>query len=156
VTPRRSWGAALLGIMLVLAALATSPSLPAGAQQRERIVVILNARNPAANLSASDLRNIYLGRRRFWSNDLPVQAFSRPETTPAGRGLLQQVLQMAPARFRHHWQGLQLSGQGTAPRPMGTARQAVGAVAATRGGICYLTESERAQADARIKVIPLR
>jgi hypothetical protein len=147
----------LLLVLFALVTVAIPPRPQAGAQQRERIVVVLNARNPASTVSASDLRNIYLGRRRFWSNDLPVQAFTRPETTPAGRGLLQQVLQMAPSRFRHHWQGLQLSGQGTAPRPMGNARQAVAAVAAARGGICYLVESERGQAgDARVKVIALR
>jgi hypothetical protein len=142
---------------VIAALLAPSPSRPtAHAQQREALVVIVNARNPISRLSPSDVRNVYLGRRRFWSNDLPVQAFTRPESTPAGRGLLRQVLEMAPSRFRHHWQGLQLSGQGTAPRPMGNGRQAVAAVAAARGGICYLVESERSQADARVKLIAIR
>jgi len=127
---------------------------PGGAE--ERLVAVVNARNPVRRLSDSDVRNIFLGRTKFWDDRTPVEPFLRPESTAAGRAFFAQLLQMTPSRFRHHWQGLQLSGQGTAPHPIENARTALAQVGVARGGICIATEAEAGGGDAHVKVIPIR
>lgn len=128
---------------------------PGGAE--ERLVAVVNARNPVRRLSDSDVRNIFLGRTKFWDDGTPIEPFTRPESTAAGRTFFAQLLQMTPSRFRHHWQGLQLSGQGTAPHSIDSAPRALAQVAAARGGVTYATEAEARGADAtRLKVVPIR
>jgi ABC-type phosphate transport system substrate-binding protein len=122
----------------------------------ERLVAIVNAHNPVRRLSDSDMRNIYLGRTKFWDDRTPIEPFLRPESTSAGRTFFAQLLQMTPSRFRHHWQGLQLSGQGTAPHAIDNPRTALAQIAVSRGGVSFATEAEAHGADARIKVIPIR
>jgi ABC-type phosphate transport system substrate-binding protein len=131
--------------------------LVAGAvMAQERIVAVVHPRNPVTRISQADVRNMFLGREKFWSDGTPVQPYVRPETSDAGRLLLRQVLRMTPARFRHHWQGLQLSGRGTAPPNVSSGRRAIAQVAAARGGISILTESEARAAGSHVKVVEIR
>jgi hypothetical protein len=99
---------------------------------------------------------MFLGREKFWQDNTPVQPYVRPESSDAGRLLHRQVLRMTPARFRHHWQGLQLSGRGTAPRSVTSGRAAIAQVAAARGGVSIVTASEARAAGSHVKVVEIR
>ena len=123
---------------------------------QERIVAIVHPRNPVTRVSDADLRNMFLGREKFWEDGTPVQPYVRPESSDAGRLLHRQVLRMTPARFRHHWQGLQLSGRGTAPGSVSSGRSAIARVAAARGGLSIVTQTEARAAGSHVKVVEIR
>lgn len=125
----------------------------------EPIYAVVNQSAHVSKVSKSDLRNIYLGRRRTWGNGNAIVAFNRPPHTGAGLAFYRNVLGMTPARFRYHWHGLQLSGQATIPRTLGSANDVVVAVASTPGAVAYMTLSEVQRtahlAGKLVKVVPL-
>lgn len=127
----------------------------AGAQGE--LVAVVNAQNSVGRLSGSKVRSFYLGRAKFWDDNVLVRPYTRPPSTDAGRGLF-RLLKMTPARYRHHWQSLQLSGRGTAPQNVRSAASAIGAVASDRGGITVLSASEAsaARGNSAVRVLPIR
>lgn len=133
---------------LGLAALALSSAAlvllgPGHAQTRvEPIMLVVHVSRGTPALSPTDLKNIYLGRKKLWSDGTAIQPYMRPPRAAAGFTFHRDVLKMTPARFRHHWQGLQLSGQGSQPRTFTLATDVLQAVAASPGAIGYLTEAE--------------
>ena len=147
-------------LVLGIACALSGPGLPAHAQTKlEPIFAVVNQSAHVNTLSKADLRNIYLGRRRTWGNGNSIVAFMRPPHTGAGLAFYRNVLGMTPGRFRYHWHGLQLSGQATIPRTLGSANDVVVAVASTPGAVAYMTQSEvqRTQhlAGKLVKVVPL-
>ncbi len=141
----------------VLAALALA--VAAAAVQAESkvdpIVAVVNAGNDASKLTKTDLKNIYLGRQKTWSSGGTIRPYMRPTGAGAGFTLLRNVLKMTPARFRHHWQELELSGQGTAPKSISSARDVIDKVAAEEGAISYLTEAEAKNAGDKVKILKI-
>lgn len=130
---------------------------PAVAQDGEKVLVVVNASNDVKGVDAAMVKNFYLGSSSYWANGQRVAVFQRGEESPASKAFFSKVLKMAPSRFRHHWQTLELSGQGVAPENAGTAAAIVGKVAGKAGGIGFILESERelAAANAKVRVLEL-
>jgi hypothetical protein len=107
------------------------------------LTVVVNERNTTMKtITREELRNVYLGKLGFWSDNTKVVAFDRPVDREAGQSFYRDVLKMVPARFRHHWQSQQLSGRGIAPEPVAGVEDVIARVAAVPGGIAYLHTSE--------------
>jgi ABC-type phosphate transport system substrate-binding protein len=121
----------------------------------EPIVAVINAANDAGKISKADLKNIYLGRQKTWSGGGTIRPYMRPTGAGAGFALLRNVLKMTPARFRHYWQELELSGQGTAPKSITTAKDVIDKVGAEEGAISYLTETEAKNAGDKVKILKI-
>jgi ABC-type phosphate transport system substrate-binding protein len=130
---------------------------PAAHGQDKRVatlVAVVHPSNKVQELGKSDLRNMYLGRRKTWSDGKPVSAYMRPPGSDAGLAFMRTILSMTPARFRHHWQSLELSGQGVTPRTLASATAVVSVVAANEGAIAFLTEAEvRRLTSTRVRFI---
>lgn len=120
-----------------------------------RLVAVVNASNRTKSISSSDLREMFLGRSRFWDDGMPVQLFSRPEGSEADLLLLRDVLHMTPARLRHHWQELALSGRGTAPEVVYSPGELARKVAREPGAISYMTASEAVNLGPGVRVVPV-
>ncbi len=145
---RRAW----LFALATLIAAATLP--PSRGATQATLVAIVHPSNPVSSMSLADVRNIYLGRVTFWRNNVPVQAYARPASSPAGREFL-RILGMTPSRFRHHWQTRQLSGQGVAPAIINGFDELANRIAGSRGGIGVAMQGE-GSASARVKLVPIR
>ena len=127
-------------LSLVVLAVAAVPSL--AADPPPALVIIAHEKNPMKAVTHDELRNIWLGRLGFWSDNSAVRVFDRPIDRDAGQAFYRDILKMVPARFRHHWQAQQLSGRGIAPEPIAAVDAVVALVAATPGGISYLHTTE--------------
>lgn len=106
------------------------------------LIVVVNERSTMKTITREELRNVYLGKLGFWSDNSKVVAFDRPVDREAGQSFYRDVLKMVPARFRHHWQSQQLSGRGIAPEPIASVDDVIARVAANPGGIGYLHTTE--------------
>ena len=142
---------ALLLVGLVLALPTRAPA----EEQSERLVAIVNAHNALSSIDKANLQNIYLGHQLTWSDGTTIRPFMRPESSAAGHAFFRDVLKMTPARFRHHWQELELSGQATAPKTVATVRDALDKVSATRGGVSYVVESEAKDVSGDVKIVKI-
>jgi ABC-type phosphate transport system substrate-binding protein len=108
----------------------------------EPIVLVVHVSRGTQGLSVTDLKNIYLGRKKTWSDGTPIAPYMRPPKAGAGFTFHRDVLKMTPARFRYHWQGLQLSGQGSQPRTLTLPTEVIQVVAGNKGAVGYVTEAE--------------
>jgi ABC-type phosphate transport system substrate-binding protein len=128
-------------------------SLPS--QAGDTIVLLINARNPTAELSRGEVTNYFTGKTAFWHGVVPVKVVTRPGSSPAGKAFYEPVLSMTPQAFEQHWSKLQLAGKGVTPVTLGGAGEVAAVVAKTPGAIGFVLASEAWQLDG-VKIIPLR
>jgi hypothetical protein len=124
--------------MLVASALAT-----AGAANAEMVVVV-NAKHPAASLTAAQVADVYLGKdTSFAPVDLPESAAERGTfyTKVAGKDA---------AQVKAIWARLVFTGKSQPPKEVGSAADAVKQVASNDKGMAYVDKSA---VDGSVKVV---
>lgn len=156
---RRTLSAALSAVFLFGAVIAGG--LPYRsvvlAQSEEGVVIVLNARNPTQALSLPEVSKIFLGQTAFWHGVVPVKVMIRPDGSMPAKMFYETVLKRTPQAFRKHWDELQLSGRGVAPKTYGGAEEMAAAIAATPGGIGFALSSEIWKVQNKgIKVVNIR
>jgi ABC-type phosphate transport system substrate-binding protein len=143
-----------LGVLLSPSVVSRSTVL---AQSEEGVVIVLNARNPTQALSASEASKIFLGQTAFWHGVVPVKVMLRPDGSLAAKMFYESVLKQTPQAFRKHWDELQLSGRGVAPKAYGGAEEMAAAIATAPGGIGFALSSEIWKVQNKgIKVVNIR
>jgi ABC-type phosphate transport system substrate-binding protein len=85
--------------MLVLALLLLAP---AGAEERDPIAVIVHPER-RADLSIDDVAQIYLRRKRFWSDGSPVVPLNLSSTDPLRKRFSRVVLRQDAQRLAEYW-----------------------------------------------------
>jgi ABC-type phosphate transport system substrate-binding protein len=127
------------------------------AQSEEGVVVLLNARNPTQSLSNTEISKMFLGQTAFWHGVVPVKVLVRPDGNLAAKTFYETALGMTPQAFRKHWDEVQLSGRGVAPKQIASADEMAAAVAAAPGAIGYALASEAWKLNTKaVKVIQVR
>jgi hypothetical protein len=123
----------------------------ARATENVRLVVIVSASRPTADISSNDLRAIYLGQITRWPNRRAILPVMIPLESPAGRMFLRRVIGMADVDFAQHWIGVVFRGQ-TASPPLvaGAGEQAARFVAAHPEAIAVLASIP---ADKNVRVL---
>jgi ABC-type phosphate transport system substrate-binding protein len=150
------------GLLAVLCSLPLLGSLAllgsrAGAEENDGVVVLLNARNPTQALGKTELSKMFLGQTAFWHGVVPVKLVLRPDGSIVAKTFYEMALGMSPQAFRKHWDEVQLSGRGVAPKPLTTPEEVANAVASTPGGIGYALASEAWKLNHKgVKIIQLR
>ena len=88
-------------------------ALPLSAQAGD-IAVVVNAKNPVARISLSDLRKIFAGEKRIWPGGIPVKLIIR---TPGARerDAVLHLLQMSESEFKSYWIAEAYKGENTEP-----------------------------------------
>ena len=139
----------LLGVALAVALPAT-----AVAGSGDKVVILLNARNPTAKLTKAQIQNFFLGATAFWHGVVPAKVIVRPATGEAGKAFYGPVLGRSAQGFAKHWDKLQLSGRAVAPTTARTVQDVAKAVAGSPGAISFALASEAWQLSG-IKVVEL-
>jgi len=85
--------------MLVLALLLLAP---ARAEERDPIAVIVHPER-RADLSIDDVAQIYLRRKRFWSDGSPVVPLNLSSTDPLRKRFSRLVLRQDAQRLAEYW-----------------------------------------------------
>ena len=129
----------------------------AHAQSDEGVVLLLNARNPTQSLTSTETAKIFLGQTAFWHGVVAIKVMTRPDTSNAAKLFYRTVLKQTPQAFRKHWDELQLSGRGVAPRVYASAEELAQAIAQTPGGVGFALYSELWKVQTKgIKIVNVR
>jgi ABC-type phosphate transport system substrate-binding protein len=132
MTTRRS----LLRIGLVtLFALAWSEPSEAGG---EVIAVVVNEKNPASVLGASDLRPIFQTTKTRWQNDLEAVPINLPNEDALRIEFDRVVLGLDPDRVARYWQDRRIRGGARPPKRVTSEGAVLRAVAAHPGAVGYV------------------
>ena len=111
--------------------------LTAGNVWAEDIVVVVNANAPVQSLTASQVRDIYLGETRRWDGIRIAPVDYRGSTTLQG-SFLDLVLYMDESAYKNYWIRRAFREGLKRPTPTTSSQEALQAVAGNKGGIGFV------------------
>lgn len=103
----------LLATGLALLALATGGR--AEEPPARPVAVIVSARRGTSDVSAADLRRMFLGQITRWPDGRRIQLYVRPAGNVEQRALLERVVRMTDIDFSRHWLGQVFRGEAASP-----------------------------------------
>ena len=115
----------------------------AGAAQAEMVVVV-NAKHPAASMTSEQVANIYLGK------DASFAPVDLPESSPMRGEFYQKVAGKDAAQVKAIWARLIFTGKTQPPKEVGSSADAVKQVAGNDKGIAYV---EKSAVDGSVKAV---
>jgi ABC-type phosphate transport system substrate-binding protein len=125
-----------LKLMIAAAAL----SLGASAVNAD-VVVIVNPKNPAANLSAEQVAAIFLGTASTFPDGGGVTLTDQPEAAGIRGDFYQKATGRSVAQVKATWARLTFSGKGTPPKELKTDADVKAFVASDPKAIGYVDAS---------------
>jgi len=104
-----------------------------------RVSFLVSAKNPTRDVSAGDLRRIFLGEISRWSNGHHIVLFVRAAETTEGHIFLDRLIRMSDIDYSQWWLGAVFRGRAAAaPRVMNSSEAMERAVAANPDAIGFL------------------
>lgn len=108
------------------------------------------------SISISELRQIYLGRRRSLAGE-SIEAYDLPAGHPARRLLERRLLRMSEKEVRDYWIKQALTGGDLPPREGRTPEVVTDAVSARPGRLGYMDEATWARVSSKgLRMVPIR
>ena len=124
---------------------------PPASASVDSIAIIVNQSNPVENLSAPDLRKIFLGERSHWPNGRRITLVMLAAGQPERKAMLREIYHMSESEFNNHFiQGLFTGEVFLSPKALANAAEVRKFVFNVPGAIGFLRASD---ADASVKVV---
>ena len=120
----------------------------------DNIQVIVNAASATRELSRPLLRAIFSMRMREFPDGTPVTVFVLPDRDERHREFCKDVLEIYPYILRDTWDRLVFTGTGQTPTEVATQEELIRRVAATRGGIGYISQEGKGSYE-RIRILDI-
>lgn len=142
-------------LSLLFTAVAVAPDVAVGEANGRELVVVVNRDNPVTNITLHDLRDLYLGKRRFWSNGMRVHVADLVEKKVADdktafARFTREFIDKDPVALKSFWIKMIFSGSGQPPKQFETPEEVIHYVADDEGGVAYLYADQVSDA---VKVI---
>ncbi|MFM2091287.1 MAG: hypothetical protein RLZZ127_1776 [Planctomycetota bacterium] len=118
-------------------------------------VVIVNAANPATEISKDDLAAMLDGKKGNWSDGARVVLVTNPDS-PAHEPFLKAYANKTPQQFATAWKKIVFTGKGSAPATVKSDQEMAAAVQGQPGALGYLSEDAAKAAGAGVKIIPVK
>jgi hypothetical protein len=128
-TLRKAWSAAALGLLLLAGALRADGG---------NVAVLVKAEGPLADaeLSAADIKAIYLGDKAFVGKVKVAPIFCTKDEVAAA--FLAKVLGISDSQYKKAWADKALQGSGKAPAELGEPEEAVSALRKNGSGLAFV------------------
>ena len=114
--------------------------------------VMVNESVMVAELSRSELRQIFTGQRQYWDNGTKITVFVLQDSDELHRQFCRDILQMFPYQLDRIWNKLTYSGLGVAPIIVNTPEDLLDAVSKTPGAIGYVGSVKSMEAVNVVKI----
>lgn len=117
------------------------------------ISFLVSAKNSTRDVSAGDLRRIFLGEISRWANGHRIIVFVRSSETQEGRLFLDRLVRMSDIDYSQWWLGAVFRGRSAdPPRLIGSEDAMVRAVATTPDAIGFVA-APPAASDSGVEVL---
>lgn len=127
--------------------------IPAWVQCAE-LVVIVNARNPVAELSRKEVIDLYMGRSINFPNGDPALPLDQAAGSQLRQNFYQTLIGKSEANINAYWARLLFSGIASPPRVMPTIETTLQVVRENTAAIAYVDAAD-ASGDLRNKRIKI-
>lgn len=138
---------------LVVAIVSALLTLPLALSAADETAVICNPEVNISALSARELTDIFLGRKRTLADGKRIQ-LAILVSGPEHSAFLKERVGKSEQQFRRHWRNLVFSGQGVMPKTFRTQAELMEYVSSREGAIGYIAGVDPTKR-ADIKVISI-
>jgi len=107
----------------------------------EGIAFIVNAENPVKVISNQELGDIFLKKKREWSDGSSIRFIDRKDGSPERNLFLSQYIGRSLRDVELYWIGQKLYSGNAAPIQVASDQNAEMMVSSFRGGIAYVSSS---------------
>jgi ABC-type phosphate transport system substrate-binding protein len=140
--------------LLAVLALVAAPAARAQAQDTYRVIV--NAANPASQISRTELARIFMKKRTTWESGTAVVVVDQTERSSTRAQFSNQVLGKDVAAMKSYWQQSLFSGRGVPPLEKGSDVQVAQFVAGNDAAIGYVSGSVPLPAGVKVLEVSSR
>jgi ABC-type phosphate transport system substrate-binding protein len=105
------------------------------------VILITNKSNPVSSLSATDAKNMFLGKKTSWSDGSSVTAFTQKDDAVTDV-FAKEFVKKSSQQFYMFWRKAVFTGKGTPPVEVENSEQMKKIVASKNGAVGYILESE--------------
>ena len=116
-------------VMLVIAPLANAGS-----------VIVVHAAN-SGDISKSDVKKIYLGKKGAFNNGTPATPITLPEGNEQRGNFNKSILGKSPSQYVAYWAKMVFTGNANPPKEVASMKEMKDAIAADPGAIGFIDES---------------
>lgn len=119
------------------------------------IAVVVHPGVPLDGLGLSDLKEVLLGNRQFWSTELRITLLLRAPESAERDAYVRGVCGLSEPAFRHYWIGKVFRGQATSsPKLVYSTSMAIELVKAIPGAIALVdARSIPSNGDVKVRVL---
>ena len=107
----------------------------------EQVAVITHPNYKGSSISQSDLKNIFLGKKKTLPDGGKVTPIDQPEGSAARKEFYSKVLKKNPKKLKAYWAKKIFSGRGTPPKIIGDDSAVLDWVANHPGALGYVKKS---------------
>lgn len=104
-------------------------------------VVIVNAANPGASASKSDVMRLFMKKARAWPHGASADPVDQKDSSPVRAAFLADVMTKDASAMRAYWQSQVFVGRTTPPPVKAGDAEVIAHVANAPGGIGYVSPS---------------
>jgi ABC-type phosphate transport system substrate-binding protein len=145
---------ALVSVFSTLGILVLLLSLAPLAQAGDAIVVIVNSANPVDNLSAGELKKLFLSDRSRWDTGKAVAPVMLSPGAAERTSFLKIVCGMSDGDLGKYFMQAAFTGKSaTPPKEVGTASAVKSFVASSPGAIGFVKASDLPSGDTSVKAV---
>lgn len=117
------------------------------------VVVVAHPSVPTTDVGFEELRDLFVGAKRYWSGGGRVELIVSGERGPARRTCIERVAHMSEMQFQQHWIAMVFNQRATrAPRVAPSRRLVLALVAAIPGAVA-LVEAGDVPANVRVLTV---
>ncbi len=106
------------------------------------LYVMVNESVMVAELSRSELRQIFTGQRQYWNNGTKITVFVLEDRDELHKQFCRDILQMFPYQLSRIWDQITYSGQGVTPVRVTSYQALIDALENTEGAIGYVERND--------------
>ncbi|MDH5445327.1 MAG: phosphate ABC transporter substrate-binding protein [Gammaproteobacteria bacterium] len=114
------------------------------------VSVIVNKSYRGGSVPMSDIKRIYLGKKRSLPGGYTVRPVDQQTNSPAYRTFYRKVVSKSASQLKSYWSKMIFSGKGRPPKTVGSDNQIKDWVRNNPGAIGYVSSSA---VDSTVKVI---
>jgi len=117
------------------------------------LVIIVHPSNTLTEISADDVKKIYLGKKKFFPGGDKVIPGDQSKRTQSYKLFYARIIGKSEAKLKLYWSRLIFAGKGTPPKIIGFGRAVTEWVASQPQAMGYIMRSD---ADDTVKVLELK
>ena len=124
-------------------------------EQTQSYSVVINSNNKITSLTKKELRLIFLGRKRYWTNKKKLSIYHLDVNSGIGKEFLKSILRMTPEKFQLYWTKKVFSGYSAPPTEVKRGSKLLQHIADIEGGIGIVLTSQTKNLPQGCKVIQI-